>query len=154
MQNWRTELKVVVAVVVVVAACQTRGSFQAGCGLTRAFEPGSGAHLRICLGKLDSRLTCSLVASRFSTDSYPAPSNFPSLAPSTFHRAFVPRGGEGLAPWGHGENWTFVELSVNVLARLPFSLGYKALAEKSRKELTLGKLSSRWTLGEQSEHTV
>ena len=62
MQNWRTELKVVVA--------DARHELIPVCSLARAFQPGSRAHLRICLGKLDSRLTCSLVASPFSVDSY------------------------------------------------------------------------------------
>lgn len=60
-QNWWVKLKVVVA--------DARREFIPWDASARAFQPGSGAHLRICLGKLDSRLTCSLVASPLSADS-------------------------------------------------------------------------------------
>lgn len=115
-QNWRAELKVVVA--------DARRELILRDASTRTFQPGSRAHLRICLGKLDSRLTCSLVASPLSADSSLPPSvcppssrqspTFPlpcpsvpfgvstpravprrrisrlSLAPGTFHREFAP----------------------------------------------------------------
>ena len=65
-----------------------------------------------CIPFLHGFLPPSSTLLSLPTHSFPA--NFPpSLAPSTFHRAFAPRGGH------RGENWTFVELSVNVLARLP-----------------------------------
>lgn len=60
-QNWRVELKVVVA----DARCELIPRDASA----RALQSGSEAHLRICLGKLDSRLTCSLVASPLSADS-------------------------------------------------------------------------------------
>jgi len=83
-QNWRAELKVVVA--------DARRELIPWDASARAFQSGSGAHLRICLGKLDSRLTCSLIASPLSADSSlplflplailiprtPHPSRFPS----------------------------------------------------------------------------
>lgn len=64
---------------------------------TRAFQPGSRAHLRICLGKLDSRLTCSLVASPLSLDSSPyfvpsaSPHHFTPSTPTTSPAASSPR---------------------------------------------------------------
>ncbi|KAF7388263.1 hypothetical protein HZH68_012205 [Vespula germanica] len=63
---------------------------------TRAFQPGSRAHLRICLGKLDSRLTCSLVASPLSLDSSPyfvpsaSPHHFTPSTPTTSPAASSP----------------------------------------------------------------
>lgn len=71
-QNWRAELKVVVA--------DARRELIPWDASARAFQPGSGAHLRICLGKLDSRLTCSLVASPLSADS-----SLPPRSPLPFH---------------------------------------------------------------------
>jgi len=103
-QNWRAELKVVVA-------DARRELIPRGAPASRLPAAGSGAHLRICLGKLDSRLTCSLVASPLSADSsslsLPPRCSLPfgvstlrrsprreisrlSLAPGTFRREFAP----------------------------------------------------------------
>lgn len=106
---------------------------------TRTFQPSFGVHLRICLGKLDSRLTCSLVASPFSTDSSPSPvtpslgqspvrpdslrriTTFslrrrisrPSLAPGTFRREFAPIVARQDTSWGPRIGPLSSELSVN-----------------------------------------
>lgn len=94
-QNWRAELRVVVA--------GARRELIRRDASARASQPGSRAHLRICLGKLDSRLTCSLVASPLSADSSLPLLGNPQRPPSLAHAPRFPSAYQRLAPFLVGE---------------------------------------------------
>lgn len=146
-QNWRAELKVVVA--------DARRELIPWDASARAFQPGSGAHLRICLGKLDSRLTCSLVASPLSADSSLPPlflfsppaippahtrldslrrinassENIPSVLSLGYFSPGVRSHCRVRIPWGPRIGPLSSELSVNA----PFASSFLRLPERKRK---------------------
>lgn len=149
-QNWRVELKVVVA--------DARRELIPRDASVCALQSGSEAHLRICLGKLDSRLTCSLVATPLSADSSslslplgnPRTRLTPSLVPfgiSAPHRSLLASGNilsvlspgyfslgvrsycRVRIPWGPRIGPLSPELSVNA----PFVSSFLQLSERKRK---------------------
>lgn len=157
MQNWRTELKVVVAGArhELIPVCslaprlpaRLQGTFK---DLSREirFSPDLQPRcIPVLRGFLPLRPTCpfSSVLLRFLTLSPPIPSQRipPSLSPEYFLssvRSYCRAG----TPWGPRIGPLLPELSVNVPFAFPPAFPGQA-SKKSRKELILGKLSSRWT---------